>query len=157
MSDYGYESLVLLDSALISLRRYTDASPITRTIQHRGIPVELSSVLVVDAVTSYSPAPCSVADLATALQVAPSTMSRLLDRAEAAGMVKRRPWPGDNRRVQISLTRSGQHLQRQAIAFRTEHLSTALASWSDRDIADLARLLSRFSASVQSLAEPSDV
>jgi DNA-binding MarR family transcriptional regulator len=72
-------------------------------------------------------------------------------------MIKRRPWPGDNRRVQISLTRAGQHLQKRAIAFRTERLSAALASWSDRDVADLARLLTRFSASVQSLAGPLDV
>jgi DNA-binding MarR family transcriptional regulator len=156
MSEVTPDSLFRLDSALISLRRYTEASPTTQKIEHDGEPMDMSTILVVDAIARYGTTPCSVADLASALNVAQSTMSRLVDRAATAGMVARTIWPSDNRRVRVTLTSSGGRLQKQAIAFRTQHLSNVLASWSDREVLDFARLMTRFSASVRSLADHSD-
>ena len=51
-----------------------------------------------------------VGDLATALQLRHHSAVELVDRAEAAGLVRRTPDPADLRRQHVQLTAAGQHL-----------------------------------------------
>ncbi|GGV76579.1 MarR family winged helix-turn-helix transcriptional regulator [Streptomyces thermoviolaceus] len=56
----------------------------------------------------------SVRDLGTALQLESSTLSPLIKRLEAAGLVIRRRHPDDERSVVVSLTDAGRALQDRA-------------------------------------------
>jgi DNA-binding MarR family transcriptional regulator len=136
------EHLERLDVSLLALRRIV-APPPAATLQHAGTRVELSTVLVVDALTRAEAAP-GVGDVAEALQVTHSTASRLVDRAVTAGAVERTRHPGDPRRALLMVTPQGATLQRAAVRFRTRRLAELVAGWAEQDVATLAELLERF-------------
>ena len=58
----------------------------------------------------------AVGDLAEGLQLAQSTTSGLVDRAEAAGLVSRGSADGDGRFVRVSATEAGLEALRQAMS-----------------------------------------
>ena len=58
--------------------------------------------------------PRSVKDLGTALQLEPATLSPLLKRLEASGLIDRRRSPTDERRLDVTLTPQGRKLRTRA-------------------------------------------
>lgn len=58
---------------------------------------------------------CSVGELGQALDLDSGTLTPLLKRMQAAGLVLRQRDPGDERRVVISLTAAGFNLREQAV------------------------------------------
>jgi len=86
-------------------------------------------------------------DLAAAIVLSPSGLSKLLDRMAAAGLVQREPDPADARssfaqitprgRVVVGDARRGHH------ALLQQRFGDCL---TDRDIADLTRIMARISA-----------
>jgi DNA-binding MarR family transcriptional regulator len=56
----------------------------------------------------------SVKDLGAALQLEPATLSPLLKRLEASGLIDRRRSAADERRLDVSLTRAGRDLRSRA-------------------------------------------
>jgi DNA-binding MarR family transcriptional regulator len=148
-----------LDDALIRLRRLWQTPSITRVlIEPDGSPLEMSTVLVTDAINrslhASPPTAVRVGDIAERLDVAPSTASRLVDRAVRAGMVSRGRDSADNRHVTLTLTPSGSALLGRALTFRTQYLEQVLTGWPRDDVATLARLLDRFAAAVHTHPEP---
>lgn len=147
------ESYALLDDALIQLRRFwvRTAPPAMATVDP-GIPVEMSTVFVVDAVhrlqTVTPPGDVTVTAIAARLDVAASTASRLIDRAVTAAMVTRGTSEVDPRRVVLSLTEQGRELCTQASAFRRTYLSGVLDGWTVAEVDTLATLLDRFATGV---------
>lgn len=144
--------LAQLDDALIRLRRLWSGSAARPADPERWPDVELSTVLVADAVRRLrGEAPdreATVASVAARLEVAQSTASRLVDRAVGAGIVRRTASAEDARRTVLALTRRGDQLASEAEAHRQEVLGRALHLWSARDVALLARLLGRFAEDV---------
>ena len=144
----GSDDLVRLDTALLDLRRFAEVPSAARrssTLGHGGDRVEISTVLVVDAVArSDAVRECSIKDVGEALHVVHSTASRLVERATRAGMLDRRRSSMDPRRTVLSLTAAGQRLQREAISFRTARLDALLSDWSAADVTTFTRLLERF-------------
>ena len=61
-------------------------------------------------------APLSVKDLSGLLQLDPGTLSPLLKRLEAAGLVERTRSATDERLLAVTLTAEGQRLREQALA-----------------------------------------
>ncbi|HEX6887158.1 MAG TPA: MarR family winged helix-turn-helix transcriptional regulator [Candidatus Nanopelagicales bacterium] len=123
----------------------------------RTADVELSTVWIVDALTRAEAAgrpSMTVRDLAEALDVAHSTASRLLDRAEATGTVKRGRSPADARSVACSLTPLGRDLAAESAAFRTDYLAHLTADWTADERASFGRLLTRFAEAAR--ARPPD-
>ena len=137
-----------IDAALLRLRRVWTVPP--RAVEHRGQPVELSSVLVVEACARHAEQgrEPTVGGVAAFADVAPSTASRLVDRAVAAGFVQRVPSPQDARRTVLRLTSAGQALRSDASAFRLDWLRRTLSGWPGDDAAQLAALLTRFADAV---------
>jgi len=137
--------LDVLDDALLRLRRLWSPSR-QRLVDDDGVPVEMSSLLVVEACARGAEAgrEVSVAEVASLADVAPSTASRLVDRAVSAALVERGTSRLDPRRAALSLTERGADLQARAHAARTGWLAGQLVGWSTRDVDDLARLLARF-------------
>ena len=140
-----------IDEALIRMRRLWGGSTTATDLRRdAGGGVELSTVLVADAVDRGRRASgtAGVGDVATLLDVAPSTASRLVDRAVAVGMVERGPAP-DARRCTLTLTDAGHDLVRRATAYRSDHLRQVLEDWTASDVETFAALLYRFARTMR--------
>ena len=118
-----------------------------------GEDVELSTVLVVDALSREPSRGCGIAEVAELLDVAPSTASRLVDRAVGAGMVVRRTSSADARRADLHLTRAGMALQERARHFRAAYLGHVLHDWTAGDVGALAARLAAFADAVTDAAQ----
>jgi DNA-binding MarR family transcriptional regulator len=88
-------------------------------------------------------------ELAATILLSPSGLSKLLDRMDAAGLVRRDPDPGDARATLAGITPQGRALVERAReshhAFLRRTFATAL---SDRDLDDLARIMRKLRAAV---------
>lgn len=128
-----------VDRALVALRRFLAAPGM---IDDGGARVELSTLLVLDAVVEGDAV--RVRDVAARLDVAHSTASRLVARAERAGAVTRRPSPEDARETLVVPTAPGRELHGRAAAFRLGRLDRITRDWQSAEVTALARALSRF-------------
>jgi DNA-binding MarR family transcriptional regulator len=63
----------------------------------------------------WEEAPASVGELSAKLYLDSGTLTPLLKRLEAAGLVRRQRAVEDERRVEVSLTRDGQALKKRAL------------------------------------------
>jgi DNA-binding MarR family transcriptional regulator len=82
-------------------------------------------------------------DLAAALYLDKSTVSRQIDAAARVGLVERGPHPDDARAVSVRLTPAGRQRVEALRAVRLERWRAALAEWAPGDIAELTRLLGK--------------
>jgi DNA-binding MarR family transcriptional regulator len=76
--------------------------------------------------------PTAVGDLARVLRCDRSNVSRLVDRAAARGLLRRRSGPEDGRVSVIELSPDGERLAREFISALEGQLSDLLAKWSAR-------------------------
>ena len=90
-----------------------------------------------------------LSDLARAIALSPSGLSKLLDRMAAAGLIRRDPDPDDARAAFASITPRGRELVEAA---RESHHAllreTFAAALTDRDLADLARIMRRMDTAI---------
>ena len=94
-----------------------------------------------------------LSELAASLLLSPSGLSKLLDRMEASGLVRRDPDPRDARAAFAAITPHGRSLARKARQGHHAFLQQTFGDpLDDHDLADLARVLSRLNASL--LAHP---
>lgn len=142
------ERLDELDRALVRLRRLWSAP--RSSIDDGGIPVDMSSILVVEACARGAAAgeDTTIRGIAAFTDTEHSTASRLVDRAAKAGLVRREASPADARRTRVVLTESGRSTRERATAFRLTWLTQVLRRWPDEDVAHLAALLTRFADQV---------
>ena len=147
--------LSVLDDALIRLRRLWSTSR-QRFVGTDGRPVEMSSLLVVEACARGSAAgrEVVVGDVAGHADVTASTASRLVDRAETAGLLRRVPSALSARRTALQLTPEGAELRARAVAARTGWLAQQLREWEPADVERLSALLSRFAAGLEPTTAP---
>ena len=88
-------------------------------------------------------------ELASSILLSQSGLSKLLDRMEAAGLVRRDPDPRDGRAAFAAITPRGRSLARKARHSHHEFLRQTFAeALDDEDLADLARIMDRISASI---------
>lgn len=139
------QGLAALDDALLRLRRVWSATR-QGIVTDGDVPVEMSSLLVVEACARGHSAgrEVTIGDVARLADVTPSTASRLVDRAQAAGLLARNTSQSDGRRTALSLTAAGAALQARSIQARLEWLAERLADWPAADVAQLGTLLNRF-------------
>lgn len=135
-----------IDAALIGLRHLWSAPP--RLDDPQLGRVEMSTVWVAEALARPDAGEATVNDVAAELDVAQSTASRLVDRAERAGVVTRSRSSRDARRVVLSLTPVGHTLAARSSTFRLEYLNRVTADWSLEERRTFADLLTRFASSV---------
>lgn len=90
-----------------------------------------------------------LSDLASAIMLTQSGLSKLLDRMELSGLVHREPDPRDARSAFAAITPQGRSLTRRARQGHHDFLQRTFGdALDDRDLADLTRVLSRISASI---------
>jgi DNA-binding MarR family transcriptional regulator len=88
-------------------------------------------------------------DLARAEGLDPSTMSRRLGSLAERGLICRQPDPADGRASLLSLTEVGATAVARERARRVALVTDALDGWAERDRAELARLLSQLTESLE--------
>jgi len=91
--------------------------------------------------------PASVSDLAAAERMRPQSMAQTVQELERAGLVSRRPDPGDRRRAFVELTADGRELlrvtRRRREGWLTDALQRELTSEERALLAEAVALLGR--------------
>ncbi|KQT82952.1 MarR family transcriptional regulator [Methylobacterium sp. Leaf465] len=80
-------------------------------------------------------------DLAARLYVTKGNVSGLIDRLVEAGLVERRPIPGDRRSHALYLTSAGADLATRGIVAQKAYVARTLGQLPAQDIADFERLV----------------
>jgi DNA-binding MarR family transcriptional regulator len=93
-----------------------------------------------------------MSDLAAELRVDPSTVTRTLQRMEAAGLAKRVPDGDDGRVVKVHLTAEGTRLQGVVSGRRAAMIDAILRGFGEEDRDQLVELLERFIDAVDKYA-----
>ncbi|HEX3605278.1 MAG TPA: MarR family transcriptional regulator [Candidatus Dormibacteraeota bacterium] len=92
--------------------------------------------------------PLSIHSLAERVGLDGSTVTRQVAALVEDGLAERSPDPADRRACRVSPTQRGRDLMREVQGRRRERMEEALASWSDGDRAELARVLARLNRSI---------
>lgn len=122
----------------MTVRRFLEAPHV---VDDRGRAVELSTLLVLARLPTAGQ---SIWDIAERLDVAPSTASRFVTRAERAGVVTKSRALADDRSAVVKPTEVGSGLALRAAEHRRSRLAEVLAGWSDDQVRELARSLDEF-------------
>lgn len=88
-------------------------------------------------------------DLARAEGLDPSTMSRRLASLAERDLIRREPDPADGRAFLLSLTEEGAAAVERERARRVALVTDALDGWAEPDRAELARLLSQLTDTLE--------
>lgn len=146
-----------LDDAFRRLRRAVVKPPHTTVpVPSLGRRLELAKLLACDALADLADDdpdrnPLTVKDVALALQLEHSTVSRLLGEMEADALVRRGVDDSDRRRTTVSLTDTGRAAVQDQREVRRFVTRAVLTGWSEHDATTLARLLDRLADSVAAM------
>ena len=113
-----------------------------RTVQSPSVPPTQLRVLTVIARARHT----NMSRLADALNVVPSSASRLCDRLEATGLLRRVPDPRDRREVRLLLTPAARRLLDDLRDRRREALGQVLERMTSAGRQELVKGLAAFDA-----------
>ena len=102
------------DATLATWRAFLNAhARVTRAISRDLAAAGLPDLSWYDVLWALYRRPLRVKELAEAVVLSPTAMSRFVDRVETAGYVRREPDPDDRRALQITITDAGRDLLRR--------------------------------------------
>jgi DNA-binding MarR family transcriptional regulator len=114
-----------------------------RQLADAGItPSMLSALVTVDGL-----GPLTLGELASMEKVQPPTMTPIVARLEAEGLVRREPDPADRRVARITTTAKGRHLLERSRSRKTAYLARRLRALPQEERAVIGRavaILERF-------------
>lgn len=119
---------------------------IEQDLADNGYPFNLSQFLVLRKLDALGP--MSAIDLSRAIDHNPGAMTRLLDRLEQQGYLRRTPMAGDRRALRIELTEAGAALSHQLRTSADRVADHALRSLEPAEREQFVRLLERVHASL---------
>ena len=93
--------------------------------------------------------PIGIVDLADRVGRDYTTVSRQVTKLEGLGLVERQSSAMDGRVREVVVTASGEALTDKIDVAREGMARTIFADWTEKDVADLARLMRRFANAVQ--------
>jgi DNA-binding MarR family transcriptional regulator len=111
-----------------------------------GYPINLSQFLVLRKLDGFGP--MSAIDLARAIDHNPGAMTRLLDRLETMGYLRRTPHAEDRRTLRIELTDAGHALSQELRACGERMADYALRTLTPDERDGFVGLLERVHASL---------
>ncbi len=111
-----------------------------------GYPINLSQFLVLRKLDVLGP--MSAIDLARTIDHNPGAMTRLLDRLEKMGYLRRAPHVGDRRTLRIELTDAGLDLSHELRACGERMAEHALRTLSQEERDQFVALLERVRAAL---------
>jgi DNA-binding MarR family transcriptional regulator len=106
-----------------------------------GVPLDRAAVVILRELSVTGAV--RLGELAHALRMEASTITRQVQKLTRAGYVKRIPDPSDNRAQIIVLTSSGKAAATRVTAQARQGILAALAHWTPSDLHQLATLLNR--------------
>jgi DNA-binding MarR family transcriptional regulator len=133
------DTLASLERALFRVARTVAGLRIAFFAQ--GIPCDRAGLAILGILESSGEPRLS--DLAAALGVDLSTVSRQVRHLELAGLVARRSDPADGRASRVALTGRGSAVLTEVRDKRRALLADALQAWSSADREQLSQLLGR--------------
>lgn len=93
--------------------------------------------------------PLSIGMIESRTVIAQSTVSRVIDQLERRGLVVRRPRPGNNRVVEVHVTRNGRETFNKIVPSALEVRDEVVATISPTERATLTRLLKKLLAALR--------
>jgi DNA-binding MarR family transcriptional regulator len=96
--------------------------------------------------------PLTLGALAAVERVRPPTMTRIVGHLESAGLVVRRPAPGDRRSAQVELSPAGRELLDRSRTRKDAYLAERLATLAPAEVA----VLRQAAAALERLLEADD-
>lgn len=138
--NHAPDTAAAVESSVESLLAVLDTA---RLAQSPAIPPTQLRVLTIIARATGE---TNMSRLAEALDVVPSSASRLCDRLEATGLVRRVPDPRDRREVRLLLTPAAKRLLDELRAARQAALAVVLERMTPAARNDLVRALGAFDA-----------
>ncbi|TCO65171.1 MarR family winged helix-turn-helix transcriptional regulator [Actinocrispum wychmicini] len=145
------DELAAIELAMNRIRRSQTRHSLAKRAGIQNVDVVVLGV--VDAVDQGPVAGAdevSVREVADRLGIDPSRGSRLASAAIEAGWVRRVASQADGRRTGLVLTDSGVELVEEAHRTRQRHYDELMTEWPAEDRAEFARLLLRFTESLES-------
>jgi len=94
-----------------------------------------------------------VTDIAQHANLDVSTVSRHVAQLHKAGLIERTPDPADRRAQRVRLSETGQQKLSADLRARTTLLERSLDNWTQEDLEQLDRVMTRFVADVDTLTE----
>jgi DNA-binding MarR family transcriptional regulator len=141
MPDVDDDTLATWRAFLNAHARITRA--ISRDLQAAGLP-DLS---VYDVLWALYRRPLRVNQIADAIVLSPTAMSRFVDRLERDGYVRREPDPGDRRALRVTITAEGRALLRRMWPIYERGIQEHFAAHLGRSASALRTALERVSDS----------
>ncbi|MGW2377695.1 MarR family winged helix-turn-helix transcriptional regulator [Kitasatospora sp. NPDC001683] len=138
------EAVAAVERAMVAIRRSQTRRSLGRIAPPGGArAIDPTLFGVLDAVEAHD-GPCAVTDVAAALGVDQPRASRLVLRTVEEGWLERGSDPRDARRTLLALTGAGREQLETAHRLRRAVFARAMASWSERDRTEFARLITAF-------------
>lgn len=132
------------DETLDTWRAFLNAhARVTRAISRDLAAAGLPDLSVYDALWALYKRPLRVKQLADAVVLSPTAMSRFVDRLERDGYVRREPDPGDRRALQVTITDEGRKLLRRMWPIYERGIETHFAAHLGRSANTLRAVLER--------------
>ena len=94
-----------------------------------------------------------VTDIAQHANLDVSTVSRHVAQMHKTGLIERTPDPDDRRAQRVGMTDTGQQKLTADLQARTTLLERSLETWSQEDLEQLDRAMTRFIADIENLTE----
>ncbi len=111
---------------------------LSRRLQPGGLAIENFRIL--KALEQDRPLP--MGELAARVLVEPATLTKIIDRMTADGLVFRLPDPKDRRKVLISLTPGGERAASDLLPIGKDHEDHIARNLPDRDLQRMRQILS---------------
>src|SRR4051794_24464364 len=141
------------DAALDAWRAFLTAhAHVTRRISRALVDAGLPDLSWYDLLWALRRSPerrLRVNELASEVVLSPTAMSRFVDRAEAAGYVRREPDPDDRRALQVVLTDAGLDLLRRMWPVYERGIAEHFAAHLDRPGAEVSEMMRRIASSAR--------
>ncbi len=124
-----------------------------RRIDHQAQAVGLTSaqwrvLAAVSRAEMHGEEPLHQATLAEMMDMEPITLSRQIDRMEAAGMIERRPDPADRRVKRLYLTEAARPLVDKFRSVATSCYDNVLTGISEQEVEEVVGVLTRIRANL---------
>src|SRR5215472_3631451 len=143
-----WEAVLQIERAMVRIRRSQTRRAIGRLMERQlRTRFNLAHSFVVDALDEAREVPGnepSVGMVAEQLGVDPSRASRMVADAVGGGYVRRVASQADGSRTCLELTDAGRKLLKTTSSFRRRVFSKVMASWSESECVEFARLLAKF-------------
>jgi len=131
-----HTALLTLYNTCSLLTRYSDR------VLNSGASLSYQQFLVLLTIASLTP-PVSQTDLAKKIQRELNSVSMIIDRMEASGLVIRTRSILDRRAVHLKITRTGRKLLEQGIAVNETLIHKLTSVMSDKEVDTVVRLLTK--------------